>query len=163
MRPILVCALDTGMRFGEIVKLRWSDVALEARTIVVRALNTKTLRERTIAMTERLHTELIKRASDTFTDDRLVFGIETNVKRSFVAARTEAGLPDVRCHDLRHTAATRLCADLPLPQVGRILGHVQPSTTYRYVNADADTARRAATILDGFNSSSPRPMAAPAA
>src|SRR5260221_11685166 len=150
LRPILICALDTGMRFGEIVKLRWEDVDLFEKTIVVRALNTKTLRERMIAMTERLQRELL-RLSVERVDQQVVFGVMTNVKRSFVTARTEAGIPEVRFHDLRHTAATRLCQGLPLPQVGRILGHVQPSTTYRYVNADADTAKRAAMILDAQN------------
>ncbi|HEX8252939.1 MAG TPA: tyrosine-type recombinase/integrase [Thermoanaerobaculia bacterium] len=153
LRPILICALDTGMRFGEIVKLRWEDVELFEKTIRVRAMNTKTMRERSLAMTERLHRELL-RLSANRTGDELVFGIMSNVKRSFVAARAEAGIPEVRFHDLRHTAATRLCQGLPLPQVGRILGHVQPSTTYRYVNADAETARRGALILDQLNGES---------
>jgi integrase len=57
----------------------------------------------------------------------------------------KAGLPDVRFHDLRHTAATRLvAAHLPLPEVGRVLGHTQANTTYRYVNANIETTRRAA-------------------
>jgi integrase len=161
LRPILICALDTGMRFGEIIKLRGEDVDLFEKTIVVRALNTKTLRERTIAMTERLHREL-SRLSVNRDGDGPVFGVATNVKRSFDAARTEAGIPEVRFHDLRHTAATRLCQGLPLPQVGRILGHVQPSTTYRYVNADADTARRGALILDHLNGETGRPAEAAA-
>ncbi|MFL6244770.1 MAG: hypothetical protein ACJ74H_02005 [Thermoanaerobaculia bacterium] len=54
-------------------------------------------------------------------------------------------------------AATRLCQGLPLPQVGRILGHVQPSTTYRYVNVDAETARRGALILDSLNADTALP------
>jgi integrase len=150
LRPILICALDTGMRFGEIVKLRWDDVDLFEKTILIRAMNTKTLRERTIAMTERLQREMLLLSTNRVHEE-LVFGVMTNVKRSFVTSRTEAGIPEVRFHDLRHTAATRLCQGLPLPQVGRILGHVQPSTTYRYVNADAETARRGALILDGLN------------
>jgi hypothetical protein len=40
---------------------------------------------------------------------------------------------------------------MPLSEVGRILGHTQPSTTYRYVNADIETARRAAAALDAFH------------
>ena len=66
--------------------------------------------------------------------------------------RTKAGLPDVRFHDLRHTAATRLvAAHPPLPEVGRVLGHTQANTTYRYVNANLETTRRAAALLDAFN------------
>ena len=84
--------------------------------------------------------------------DALVFGIRDNFKKSFNAARGKAGLPDVRLHDLRHTHATRLvAAHIPLGEVGRVLGHTQPSTTYRYVNANYETARRAAAALDSFN------------
>jgi integrase len=153
LRPIVICAIDTGMRLGEILKLQWRDVDLSARTIRIVALNTKTFRERTVAMTTRLREELTALAGNGLPDpERLVFGVAATVKRSFVAARTEAGLAGLRFHDLRHTAATRLASGhLPLTHVGRILGHTQPSTTYRYVNATAETAREAASILDAFN------------
>jgi integrase len=62
--------------------------------------------------------------------DGLIFGIIDEVKRSFTAARSKAGLNDVRFHDLRHTAATRLVgAHIPLSEVGRVLGHSQANTT----------------------------------
>ena len=49
-------------------------------------------------------------------------------------------------------AATRLvAAHLPLTEVGRVLGHTQANTTYRYVNANIETTRRAAALLDTFN------------
>ena len=87
--------------------------------------------------------------------DLLVFGITDNVKRSFTAIRNEAGLPDIRFHDLRHTAATRLVSQhIPIAEVGRVLGHTQPATTYRYVNANLETARRAALALDEFHQQS---------
>lgn len=153
LRAIVVCALDTGMRRGEVLKLRWSDVDLDARTITVRAFNTKTLTQRELAMTVRLAAELarIRTARSEDGAEALVFGVTDNVKRSFEAARAEAGVPDVRFHDLRHTAATRLVqGHLPLAEVGRILGHTSPMTTFRYVNADESTAQRAAAILDTF-------------
>lgn len=57
-----------------------------------------------------------------------------------------------RARHNRHTAATRLvAAHLPLPDVGRVLGHTQTNTTYRYVNANIETTRRAAAALDAFN------------
>jgi len=40
---------------------------------------------------------------------------------------------------------------IPLSEVGRVLGHTQANTAYRYVNANMDTARRAAAALDAFN------------
>jgi integrase len=54
-------------------------------------------------------------------------------------------------HSLRHTAATRLVkGQLPLQIVGRILGHSQPQTTYRYLSADAEATAQAAAILEAF-------------
>ena len=92
----------------------------------------------------------------------LVFGIVDNVKRSFTAARNQAGLNDLRFHDLRHTAATRLVgAHIPLSEVGRVLGHTQANTTFRYVNANVETAKRAAAALDAFNAETQETVTAP--
>lgn len=153
LRPILICALDTGMRRGEILGLKWSDVDFEERVLTIRAFNTKTMKERQVSLTTRLMIELERIWEESPTNrDFLVFGFTDNVKKSWTSVRTKAGLPDVRFHDLRHTAATRLvAAHLPLPEVGRVLGHTQANTTYRYVNANIETTRRAAALLDAFN------------
>jgi integrase len=153
LRPILICALDTGMRRGEIFGLKWSDVDFEERVLTIRAFNTKTMQERQVSLTTRLMIELEKIWEESPKNkDFLVFGFTDNVKKSWTSVRTKAGLPDVRFHDLRHTAATRLvAAHLPLPEVGRVLGHTQANTTYRYVNANIETTRRAAALLDAFN------------
>jgi integrase len=153
LRPILICALDTGMRRGEILGLKWSDVDFEERVLTIRAFNTKTMQERQVSLTTRLMIELERlREESPKNRDFLVFGFTDNVKKSWTSVRTKAGLPDVRFHDLRHTAATRLvAAHLPLPEVGRVLGHTQANTTYRYVNANIETTRRAAALLDAFN------------
>ena len=44
-----------------------------------------------------------------------------------------------------------MAAHLPLPEVGRVLGHTEANTTYRYVNANVETTRRAAAALDAVN------------
>ena len=154
LRPILICALDTGMRRGEILGLKWSDVDFDDRVLTIRAFNTKTMKERQVSLTTRLAIELEKLwDSSPKLKDQLVFGFTNNVKKSFTSVRTKASLHDIRFHDLRHTAATRLvAAHLPLPEVGRVLGHTQANTTYRYVNANIETTRRAAAALDAFNS-----------
>jgi integrase len=153
LKPILICAFDTGMRRGEILSVKWSDVDFDERVLTIRAFNTKTMKERQVSMTTRLAIELEKLwDASPRVSDQLVFGFTNNVKKSFTSVRTEAGLPDIRFHDLRHTAATRLvAAHLPLPEVGRVLGHTQANTTYRYVNANIETTRRAAAALDAFN------------
>jgi integrase len=155
LRAIIICAIDTGMRKGEILKILTSDLDFDNRIIRVRAFNTKTMRERHVAMTERLAREL-QRLWQKLPDgeDTTIFGTENDFKNAFITARRLAGLSDVRFHDLRHTHATRLvAAHVPLSEVGRALGHTQANTTFRYVNANVETARRVAMALDQFNES----------
>jgi integrase len=163
LRPILICAIDSGMRRGEILSLKWRDVDFEDGLICIQAFNTKTMKERQVSMTARLARELETLWEQSPKDERQrVFGIVNNVKRSFTTARNAAGLSDVRFHDLRHTHATRLVgAHIPLSEVGRVLGHTQPSTTYRYVNANVETARRASAALDAFNAENETTLRAP--
>lgn len=153
LRPIIICALDTGMRKGEILKLVPSDLDFEDMVINVRAFNTKTMRKRQVAMSKRLALELealCAKLPDG--EDVPVFGINDDFKKAFNSVRKEAGLLDLRFHDLRHTHATRLVtAHMPLSEVGRVLGHTQANTTFRYVNANVETARRAAALIDEFN------------
>ena len=155
LKSVVICALDTGMRRGEILKLKWSDIDFTTRTITIRAFNTKTMRERQVMLTERLKTALAALYELSSKEpDALCFGVDS-VKKSFDGARRDAGLSGLRFHDLRHSAASRLVASgLALAEVGRILGHTMPATTYRYVNVNAETARRAAAALDQFNTRS---------
>lgn len=153
IRPIIICALDTGMRQGEIFKLRWEDINFEALSIIIQAYNTKTMRERTVAMTLRLYEALIELYDQQQSkSNQLVFGIANNIRKSFDNARREAGLLDLRFHDLRHTHATRL-DDLgfSLPKIAGQLGHTQLQTTLRYVNRDKTGMMQVASALDAFN------------
>jgi integrase len=152
LKPLIICALDTGMRRGEIITLTWEDLEFNSRLIHVKAFNTKTQKERWLAMTPRLEAELMSLYQQSSKKpEARIFGITNNFKKAFDYARKLAGLSEVRFHDLRHTAATRLVQkDIPLPLVGRILGHTQANTTMRYVNANIETARRAAEALAAF-------------
>ena len=154
LKSIIICALDTGMRQGEILKMRWSDIDLENRLITVRAFNTKTMKERTVSITTRLKLEFESIWGKSKKDlDALIFGISDNVKNSFTRVRDMAKLNDVRFHDLRHTHATRL-DDLgfSMAKIAGQLGHTQLQTTLRYVNRDKAVVKQVASALDSFNS-----------
>jgi integrase len=155
LKPILILALDTGMRRGEMLKLVWSDIDFENRIINIRAFNTKTMRQRQVFMSLRLTTELKAMwEHPNKNPNESVFGVTTSVKTSFNKLKKSVGIPDLRFHDLRHTHATRLVSkNLPLAEVGRTLGHTQINTTYRYVNPNVQTARRIAEIMDEVNNS----------
>ncbi|HLL73587.1 MAG TPA: site-specific integrase [Pyrinomonadaceae bacterium] len=157
LRAIIMCALDTAMREGEIFKLRVSDV--RDRQIVVRQENTKTLRERVVPVSRRLQNEidrLLERKLNR--PDDLLFGV-TTVKRSFAGACRDAGIEGLRFHDLRRTAATRLhrgvpesnIQGMPIAEIARLLGHAQITTTFRYLAADDSTITHAADLIDQIN------------
>jgi len=151
LRAIIIAAIDTGMRKGELLKLKWRDVDFDNRIINVQAFNTKTLKAREVGISARLLLELESLFNQSPKDiDALVFGLK-DVKKSFEGVRREAGLPDVRFHDLRHTHATRLIAcHIPVAEVARTLGHQQLTTTYRYTNQTKEATRRITDAIDAM-------------
>lgn len=153
LRPIIIAGLDTGCRLGELLKLRFKDIDFDSDLITIQAFNTKTMRERQISLTTRLKEELEKLFAKTPNPEALVFGITCVVRQGFKNACTAAGIDGVTFYTLRHTAATRLVSlHIPLAEVGKVLGHTTPNTTYRYyLNPNLETVRRAAAALDSFN------------
>lgn len=152
LRPFLIAALDTAMRRGELIQLKWSDVDFENRRISVRAMTTKTARSRTVPISSRLLEELKSLFENAKQDSDSVFGISDNVKNGFASACNAAGIEDFRLHDCRHTAITRMIqAGMTPMQVMKISGHTQMSTFARYVNADDDAVKRAAAAIDSFH------------
>lgn len=156
LRPLLICALDTAMRRGELFKLTWRDVDLMSRTITVRAMNSKTGKARPVPMTQRLHAALEGLWQQSPCDLRAsVFGIKDTIKRSFGSACREAAIEGFRFHDCRHTAITRMiAAGVPPAEVMKISGHTQTATFLRYLNPNGYSLQRAADLLSAFNAES---------
>jgi integrase len=153
LRALIILALDTAMRRGELFKLRWQDIDFDNRQICVQATHTKTQRQRFVPLTSRAHGELEKVRLTSTTERIFPFA---DIKISFANAKRDAGVTDVRFHDLRHTAITRLVrSGMASTEAGKIAGHTQPQTTYRYINTDADTLRRASHILDAYEDTFP--------
>ena len=153
LRPLIIAGLDTGCRLSELLTLQWRDVNFDAGIITLRAFNTKTMRERQLSMTIRLRQELEELHASSPNLDALVFGIKSDVRNGFKSACKDAKIEGVTFYALRHTAATRLVSlHIPLAEVGKVLGHTTPNTTYRYyLNPNVETIRRAASALDLFN------------
>ncbi len=153
LKPLIIAGLDTGCRLGELLKLRFRDVDFVDNLITIQAFNTKTMRERQISMTLRLKEELETLFAKTHDLDALVFGISCQVRNGFKSACADAGIKGATFYTLRHTAATRLVSlHIPLAEVGKVLGHTTPNTTYRYyLNPNMETIKRAAAALDSFN------------
>lgn len=155
LRPIVITALDTAMRRGELLKLTWADIDFDEKLIRIRATTTKTETSRVVGLTPRLESELRALITPAAKPDDLVFGLTDNFKNSFRAACREAGIEDFRFHDTRHTATTRMVqAGMPGHLIMKITGHTQTSTFMRYVNVNDQTARQAAETLAQFHAAS---------
>lgn len=151
IKGLVITALDTAMRKGELLKLRWKDVDLPLRVITVTALNSKTAKPREIGMTQRVCEELSRLWEISPKDPNLsVFGV-TDIKKSFASACEDAKIDGLRFHDLRHTAITRMVnLGLPPMEIMKVSGHTQYTTFARYVNPDKQTVKHIADVLTDY-------------
>lgn len=141
IRPIVVIALNTGLRLGEIMRLKWSDVDMGKALLKIE--NTKSGKVRYVPTNERVLGILggIPRKG------RNIFQI-LNPKTGFYAALRRAGIAGVRFHDLRHTFASRLVLrGADIETIRSLLGHSSLSVTQKYVHSGRDDARQAVESL----------------
>lgn len=136
LTPVVLLAMNTGLRRGELLSLRWSDIDLEARVLTVRAENAKSGRQRHVP----LNSEAIK-AIKTWSmrnNGREVFGV-ADVKTAWAALVQAAGLENFRFHDLRHHFASKLVmSGVDLNTVRELLGHSDIKMTLRYSHLAPD-------------------------
>jgi integrase len=152
LKALLICALDTAMRRGEIFKMKWEDVNFVSNEIHIPQTNTKTEDARIVGITPRLKNEL-DLLWETSPKDKsmLVFGITNTIKTPFTSACKEVSILDFRFHDCRHTATTRMIASgSPHTEVMKITGHTQLKTFLRYLNITTETATRVANNLSDY-------------
>lgn len=158
IKPLVICLLDSGARTGEMLKLTWQFVDFEKRLITFRSETTKTFTTRQIAMTKRMYEELnsLWGKSDKNLPDK-VFTMKIFRVAFYTACRIAGiktgGNDGLTVHGLRHTAATRLVqGKMPIQIVGKILGHKDIQSTYRYLSANDETLKQAASILESIQS-----------
>jgi integrase len=130
LRPFITLAIETGMRRGELLSIRWKDVDLTGPT--VRILKTKNGHPRTIPLTPKAVEVL---SSLERKDDR-IFPVTPNaVRLAWERLRKRAGVEDLRLHDLRHEAVSRFFEyGLTVPEVALISGHRDPRMLSRYTH-----------------------------
>jgi integrase len=133
---LVTLALNTGMRQGELLNLKWEGVNFERGVISV--LQTKTMRRKTIAINETTR-EALKWLNEHRYGDYLFMWPwgdrvgRTTVYDAFKEACSAATINDFRFHDLRHTFASHLVmAGVDLVTVKDLLGHAGINMTVRY-------------------------------
>ncbi|GCE82690.1 tyrosine-type recombinase/integrase [Komagataeibacter diospyri] len=146
MTPFVIFAIETGMRKSEILSITKDEISRTKRGWSVTKKDTKNGHRRTIYLSSRA-VEAIQPLYDAIKDkpdNTPLFSISSHtVENWFVRARDKAGLKDLRLHDLRHEAVSRL-ADKGL-SVGAIAsqsGHKSMQTLLRYINASEKDIRK---------------------
>ncbi|MGD0328457.1 MAG: site-specific integrase [Minisyncoccia bacterium] len=161
VREIILTALRTGMRLGELIGLQWSSIDWPSKLIIVRhswshyakALGSpKSNRERHIDMTNDLYETLLKRKKDTgfvFLDSDGEHFNQHRLNRRLTNVCEKAGLRHIGWHVLRHTFASHLVMrGAPVPAVQKLLGHSNIDMTMRYAHLDQSTLRTAIDLLN---------------
>jgi integrase len=151
LRPIVVIALNTGMRKSEVLLLKWDNVDLKHGFLLLEM--TKNGERREIPINESVREELLSltRRLDVphVFYDRLTGKPYDDVKRSFKSACRRAGIKDFRFHDLRHTFASHLVmARIDLTTVRELLGHKTLTMTLRYAHLAPTHKVKALDVLD---------------
>jgi integrase len=144
------------MRQGVILGSKWDWIELEKKFISIPQTNTKNKKERKIPINAVLRALLLERKLATGANE-FVFpspkGLDKNlgwVKRSFKRACRRAGIENLRFHDLRHTAATRLVdGGIPLHAAAKLLGHSTVRVTERSPQPE-ESVKKAVDILASF-------------
>jgi integrase/recombinase XerD len=149
-KPILELALVTGMRKGEIFKMKWKDVDFRLGMIRVPAENSKTKRERFVPVDSNLVETLdsVERKGDYVFMNDWTGKRRKDIDEAFRAACERAEIPSGRSaglvfHDLRHLAAYRLVKVTDIVTASKILGHASIQMTMRYVHPTEKDKRAA--------------------
>jgi integrase len=180
LEPVILFALGTGLRRGEICGLRWSDIDMSTgefrlqrnaknlgREVVVGKLKTaksarqdvlpsfvlKALKEHRVAQIAR-HLALGIRPADGYVFDSLDGSVQdpNELSRMFHRFIQWKGVRPIRFHDLRHIYATSaFSAGVPLKIVSESLGHSSLAVTSAvYVDVIDESKREKAAILEGY-------------
>jgi integrase len=138
-KPILTLAIVTGMRRGEILKMKWDDIDFKLGTIHIPKENAKSKKERYIQIDGFLFNVLdsIERKGKHVFINRQTGKRRKDVRKAFQAACKAAEIPHGRkdgllFHDLRHLAAFRLVKLTDIVTASKILGHTDVKMTLRY-------------------------------
>ena len=146
LKNLVVVALHTGMRRGEILRLKWQNADFKRRA--VRVVKSKNGEKRAIPMSQTLFNVL---KSITVKDvSGRVFPISaSSVRHAFDKVMERACIEDFHFHDLRHTFATRLVQNgVDIYKVKELLGHKTIAMTMRYAHHCPDSLRSSVEILD---------------
>lgn len=151
VRDIVLLALLTGARRGNILAMVWAEINFHTATWIIPGEKTKTDDDYLVPLAPQAVALLEARKADRDPDNPWVFpassatGHVYTIQKQWVAVLDRAKIKNFRFHDLRHTnAAWQIYGGATLSFVGKVLGHRSTSTTARYAHVDMTPARASA-------------------
>ncbi|MGB0592553.1 MAG: tyrosine-type recombinase/integrase [Myxococcota bacterium] len=153
---VVLLAVSTGMRQGEILGLRWHEVDLERESILL--TDTKNGERRAVPLVGQALEMMRSNSQVRRLDTDLVFpgrfrpgqqAKRASIRTAWDKVISELGIEDFRFHDLRHTAASHLVMNgATLAEVAEILGHKTLQMVKRYAHFNVDHTR---SVLKSMN------------
>lgn len=150
--PLVLIAINTGLRRGELFGLTWTDVDLPQRVLTLRAATTKAQRPRRVPLNSEAHSVLTQWRKQCDGEGLVFPGDDgarmTNINKAWAALTKGAKLDNFRFHDLRHSFASRLVmAGADLYVVKELLGHQDFGMTQRYAHLAPEHKAAAVALL----------------
>jgi integrase len=155
LHPMVLLAMHTGLRRGEMFSLTWDNVELDGKTpkVTVLAGNAKSNKTRYVNLNSTI-VDVLKRWQKQSSSEGLVFpnpvtGTQLKkLKTSWPALMKKAGIKDFRFHDLRHDFASQLVrARVDLYRVRDLLGHHSITMTEKYAHLTPEALAEAVEVL----------------
>lgn len=136
MIPFIIISLSTGMRRGEILETTVSEIRDGQFGYSIAKPDTKNGHPRLIHLSENASACVIELMRNKRPDERLFTMSENDISNDWKKARSMAGCKDLRLHDIRHEALSRLAdVGLSIGALSSMSGHRTAQTLLRYVNA----------------------------
>ena len=154
LEPMIILTMNTGLRKGELLTLKWKYIDFVNRTLTVKAINAKTSKVRHINLSQTAYNCIEKWKKQSTIQNEYVFHNPkgkpfTDIKKSWKKVLSSAEVNDFRFHDLRHHFASQLVMrGAPLNTVRELLGHASINTTLRYAHLAQDHKAEAVYLLD---------------
>ncbi len=148
LTPAVLLSMNTGLRRGELLKLRWLSVDFSNRVLTVDGPTSKTRKTRHVPLNNEALSVLRRWREQSGGTDR-VFEINTGLKTAWSHLLERVEITGFRWHDLRHHFASRLVQrGVPLNTVRDLLGHSSIAMTLRYAHLAPDQRRDAVEKLN---------------
>jgi len=152
LKPIVIIALSTGLRRGEILSLKWSDIDFQGKAMKVEREKGGSIPF--IFLTESVTRQLAMLKAKAGKAEHVFVNPKSGkpfveIGKAFRAACRRAGIKGLRFHDLRHTFASRLIEKgVDIVTVRDLLGHSSVKLTERYTHSRNESRRRAIELLE---------------